>query len=139
MYIALAGDGDEDVQRALSILRGSESSYVQAWAAFFVSVGLCVYGAEVSAMSDSDKAASMGERRPTFFVAAAQRGSVPKFAATWKTATHPSTRLVSACTMHTSCARGCRPMHHALRLQPHTVHHALRLQPHTMQSSCTAG
>ena len=54
MHSTFIGGGD-DVQRALSILRGSESSYVQAWAAFFVSVGLCIYGAQVSEMSHADK------------------------------------------------------------------------------------
>jgi len=33
-----------DVQRALSILRGSDSSYAQSWAAFGASIGLCFYG-----------------------------------------------------------------------------------------------
>ena len=33
-----------DVERAVSILRGSDASYVQAWLAFVVSVGLCAYG-----------------------------------------------------------------------------------------------
>jgi hypothetical protein len=55
-YAVPAADGyDDDVKRALSILRGSDSAYITAWVAFFASLGLCVYGAQVSDMSDADR------------------------------------------------------------------------------------
>ena len=55
-YAVPAADGyDDDVKRAFSILRGSDPAYILAWVAFFASLGLCGYGAQVSDMSDADK------------------------------------------------------------------------------------
>ena len=44
-----------DVQRALSILRGSASSYLQSWIAFLVSISLCVHGSYVCELSESER------------------------------------------------------------------------------------
>mmetsp|Transcript_41558 Transcript_41558/g.137717 ORF Transcript_41558/g.137717 Transcript_41558/m.137717 type:complete len:317 (+) Transcript_41558:75-1025(+) len=44
-----------DVQRALSILRGTPSSYAGAFLSFFGSLALCVYGSHVSEMAVAEK------------------------------------------------------------------------------------
>jgi hypothetical protein len=44
-----------EVQRALSILRGSDSSYAQSWAAFGASLGLCFYGTMACEMNRTER------------------------------------------------------------------------------------